>query len=76
MILPITPLPSLAGNIFIRSAPVRFSIAFEGAGAVINLAWSIQPSRDAAQLETVNVDGSRRVFDAVAEAGVPVLVHA
>jgi UDP-glucose 4-epimerase len=49
---------------------------FAGAGAVINLAWLIQPSRDAAELERVNVRGSRRVFEAVAEAGVPALVHA
>jgi nucleoside-diphosphate-sugar epimerase len=49
---------------------------FAGADAVINLAWLIQPSRDAAELERVNVDGSRRVFEAAADAGVPALVHA
>ena len=49
---------------------------FAGAAAVINLAWLIQPSRDARELERVNVHGSRRVFEAVAEAGVPALVHA
>jgi UDP-glucose 4-epimerase len=49
---------------------------FAGADAVINLAWLIQPSRDAAELERVNVGGSRRVFEAVADAGVPALVHA
>jgi UDP-glucose 4-epimerase len=49
---------------------------FEGADAVIHLAWAIQPSRDAATLERINVEGSRRVFDAVAEAGVSKLVHA
>jgi UDP-glucose 4-epimerase len=49
---------------------------FEGADAVIHLAWLIQPSRDEAELERVNVDGSRRVFAAAAEAGVPALVHA
>jgi len=49
---------------------------FEGADAVIHLAWAIQPSRDAVTLERVNVEGSRRVFEAVAEAGVPKLVHA
>jgi nucleoside-diphosphate-sugar epimerase len=47
-----------------------------GADAVIHLAWLIQPSRDAAVLERVNVDGSRRVFEATAAAGVPALVHA
>jgi UDP-glucose 4-epimerase len=49
---------------------------FAGADAVINLAWLIQPSRDAAELERVNVHGSRRVFEAAAETRVPALVHA
>jgi UDP-glucose 4-epimerase len=48
---------------------------FQGADAVIHLAWLIQPSRDGAELERVNVDGSRRVFEAAA-AEVPALVHA
>lgn len=52
------------------------STHFEGASAVIHLAWLIQPSRDAAELERVNVRGSRRVFDAAVAAGVDVLVHA
>jgi UDP-glucose 4-epimerase len=47
-----------------------------GADAVIHLAWAIQPSRDPARLRAVNVDGSRRVFDAAAAAGVGALVHA
>ncbi len=49
---------------------------FAGADAVIHLAWAIQPSRDAETLERINVDGSRRVFETVAAAGVPRLVHA
>jgi len=49
---------------------------FTGADAVIHLAWLIQPSRDAAELERVNVRGSARVFETAAEAGVGVLVHA
>jgi nucleoside-diphosphate-sugar epimerase len=47
-----------------------------GADAVIHLAWLIQPSRDEAELERVNVHGSRKVFSAAAEAGVGALVHA
>ena len=47
-----------------------------GADAVIHLAWLIQPSRDEATTHAVNVIGSRRVFEAVAEAGVPALVYA
>jgi UDP-glucose 4-epimerase len=49
---------------------------FAGADAVIHLAWLIQPSRDADTLRAVNVDGSRRVFEAAAEARVGALVHA
>jgi UDP-glucose 4-epimerase len=49
---------------------------FAGADAVIHLAWLIQPSRDPAALRAVNVDGSRRVFEAAARAGAGALVHA
>jgi nucleoside-diphosphate-sugar epimerase len=49
---------------------------FAGADAVVHLAWAIQPSRDAEKLHAVNVDGSARVLDAVARAGVPALVYA
>jgi UDP-glucose 4-epimerase len=49
---------------------------FAGADAVIHLAWLIQPARDGAELERVNVQGSRRVFEAAAAAGVGTLVHA
>src|SRR4051794_15146818 len=47
---------------------------FAGADAVIHLAWLIQPSRDGAELERVNVEGSRRGFAAAAAArgGAPV----
>lgn len=49
---------------------------FAGADAVVNLAWLIQPSRDESITDVVNVGGSRRVFDAVVDAGVPALIHA
>src|SRR4051812_26543477 len=49
---------------------------FRGADAVIHLAWLIQPSRDESVTHRVNVTGSRRVFEAVAAAGVPSLVYA
>src|SRR4051794_35663625 len=48
----------------------------QGADAVVHLAWAIQPSRDLSKLRRTNVDGSARVFRAVAEAGVPALVYA
>src|SRR3954452_6881785 len=49
---------------------------FQGASVVIHLAWLIQPSRDRDELRSVNVDGSARLFRAVADAGVPALVYA
>ena len=49
---------------------------FEGADAVVHLAWAIQPARDRETVRAINVDGSRRVFAAVAAAGVPALVYA
>src|SRR3954452_21444420 len=61
-----------------RADIVRDDLAprFEGADAVVHLAWLIQPSRDETKLHAVNVEGSRRVFDTVARAGVPALVYA
>jgi UDP-glucose 4-epimerase len=49
---------------------------FEGADAVVHLAWAIQPARDQRTVRRINVDGSRRVFEATASAGVPALVYA
>jgi nucleoside-diphosphate-sugar epimerase len=49
---------------------------FAGADAVVHLAWLIQPSRDRATTYRVNVEGSRRVFEAAAAAGVASLVYA
>jgi UDP-glucose 4-epimerase len=49
---------------------------FAGADAVVHLAWLIQPSRDEQVTYAANVTGSRRVFEAAAEAGVGALVYA
>jgi UDP-glucose 4-epimerase len=49
---------------------------FRGADCVVHLAWAIQPSHDLSALRRTNVDGSERVFRAVADAGVPALVYA
>lgn len=49
---------------------------FRGADVVVHLAWLIQPGRDLATLRATNVEGSARVFDAVAATGVPALVYA
>jgi nucleoside-diphosphate-sugar epimerase len=48
---------------------------FAGADAVVHLAWAIQPSRDEAVTERINVEGTRRVLDAVARDGVESLVY-
>ncbi|MFE9450919.1 SDR family oxidoreductase [Streptomyces sp. NPDC006739] len=49
---------------------------FEGADAVVHLAWAFQPTHDPARTWRTNVLGGIRVFEAVAAARVPVLVHA
>jgi UDP-glucose 4-epimerase len=49
---------------------------FSGADVVVHLAWLIQPGRDETTLRATNVDGSARVFEAAAAAGVPALVYA
>ena len=49
--------------------------AFQGADAVVHLAWGFQPSHDLAYLEELGVGGTRRVLEAVAAVGVPHLVH-
>jgi UDP-glucose 4-epimerase len=49
---------------------------FAGADAVVHLAWLIQPGRDEQTTHAVNVDGSARVFEAAARAGVPAIVYA
>jgi nucleoside-diphosphate-sugar epimerase len=49
---------------------------FAGADAVVHLAWLIQPGRDERITHAVNVEGSRRVFEAAAAAGVGAIVYA
>ncbi len=48
---------------------------FRGMDAVVHVGWRIQSAHDQAALEHTNVQGSQRVFDAVAAAGVPVLAY-
>ncbi|MGP3998850.1 NAD-dependent epimerase/dehydratase family protein [Streptomyces sp. 8N706] len=49
---------------------------FDGADAVVHLAWLFQPSRRPRVTWHTNAVGSDRVFRAAAAAGVPALVHA
>ncbi|MBB4662293.1 NAD-dependent epimerase/dehydratase family protein [Conexibacter arvalis] len=65
---------------------VRFHVAdisrddltepLRGVDAVVHLAWLIQPSRDEATLHATNVEGSRRLLDAIARSDVRALVYA
>ena len=54
----------------------RLTDLFSGADAVIHLAWQIQPNTRRDQLREVNVDGTRRVAQAVGRAGVGQLLVA
>ncbi len=47
----------------------------EGRGAVVHLAWLMQPARDPAATWRNNVLGSKRLFEAVARSEVGTLVH-
>ena len=58
----------------VASTPLR--PLFQGADAVVHLAWLIQPGRDQELLRAVNVDGSERVFRAAAASGVRSIVYA
>ncbi|MCF4122596.1 NAD-dependent epimerase/dehydratase family protein [Antribacter sp. KLBMP9083] len=49
---------------------------FRGADAVVHLAWLVQPNRERDLLRRTNVEGTRRVAQAVVRAGVPHLVVA
>src|SRR4051794_11984416 len=58
----------------VARADLRSHLA--GADAVVHLAWLIQPSRDERATHMVNAEGSARVFDAAADAGVGTVVYA
>jgi len=47
-----------------------------GADVVVHLAWLLQPAHAPDEMRRVNVQGSRRVFDAFLAEGVPALVQA
>lgn len=54
----------------------RLVDAFTGAEAVVHLVWAIQPNKRREYMRRVNVDGTRRVAEAAARAGVDHLVVA
>ena len=57
------------------TGPEKLARVFEGADAVVHLAWGFQPSHDAAYLGRLDVEGTRAVVAAARAAGVPHLVH-
>lgn len=66
-----------------ESVDLQFSAArselaelFRGYDVVIHLAWLIQPNTKRELLRTVNVDGTRYVLEAAAQAGVKTVVVA
>ena len=72
------PAMSLPKTTWVKADVVHTDLAplFNGADAVIHLAWLIQPSRDEATMRATNVEGSLRVFHAAGSAGVSTVVHA
>ncbi|MEU3215723.1 NAD-dependent epimerase/dehydratase family protein [Streptomyces sp. NPDC006971] len=59
-----------------RDSPEVLDQHLAGADAVVHLAWRFQPTHAPLITWRSNVLGSIRVFEAVARAGVPALVHA
>jgi UDP-glucose 4-epimerase len=72
------PQRSLEGAEFVAADVTESELRpiVRGADAVVHLAWLIQPGRDESVTRRVNVDGSRRVFQAVVDERVPSLVYA
>lgn len=58
-----------------RSPGAVLRRAFDGADAVVHLAWGFQPTRDEAYLERLGVGGTREVLAAAADAEVPQVAH-
>ena len=56
-------------------AQTRLWETFQGADAVVHLAWDFQPSHDTDYLHTVGVGGTRAVLAAADAAGVKQLLH-
>lgn len=49
--------------------------AMQGIGAVVNLAWAIQPSRNEGRMARTNIDGTARALTAARQTGVPHVVQ-
>ncbi|WP_375488934.1 NAD-dependent epimerase/dehydratase family protein [uncultured Jatrophihabitans sp.] len=62
-------------DIGIADAQARLTHLFEGADAVVHLAFALQPFGDRAAMRRTNQDGTAAVTGAVIAAGVPHFVH-
>lgn len=74
-----TPLSLVSGKLSYVPADVRdpeLHRSFEGASAVIHLAFIVTSKLPRAEFDDINVNGSRNVFDAVIRARVPQLLYA
>jgi len=56
-------------------APGHLRAVFDGADAVVHLAWGFQPTRDVAYLHRLGVGGTSAVLQAADACGVGQLVH-
>lgn len=63
-------------DIAAEDAAERLARHLDGADALVHLAWRFLPTHAPVTTWRTNVLGALRVFDAVAAAGVPVLVYA
>jgi UDP-glucose 4-epimerase len=59
-----------------EDADAELARHFQGADAVVHLAWMLQPARDPVTTWRANVLGTERLLRAVAAARVPALVYA
>jgi UDP-glucose 4-epimerase len=73
-----TPQRPLEGAEFVAADVTESELRpiVRAADAVVHLAWLIQPGRDESVTRRVNVEGSRRVFQAVVDERVSSLVYA
>lgn len=51
------------------------AVEFEGAEAVVHLAFQMDPIRDEKRMHNINIDGTRNVFECALEAGVRRVVY-
>ncbi|MGN8048291.1 NAD-dependent epimerase/dehydratase family protein [Curtobacterium sp. 22159] len=59
-----------------HDAVARLAAVFQGADAVVHLAWALQPTHDIPAQYRTNVLGTANVLEAVARSGVPQVVVA